>query len=225
MRTLPDDPHTFDEPSKAEQLQFKKIRCRKKYPSCRSYQLTISHKHKFIWFRVAKVGTRSILNYFIQNDIQLDVVHPANAFYGPNIFRDYFKFAFVRNPFDRLVSCWTSKVINYNFYEFEKEEYFKMKEFENFVDYVGTLDLAKADGHLRLQRELIDLDNIDFLGRMENFENDFHEVCRRIHIVSGQLVNKNKGKRTDYRDYYTPELAEKVYKIYEKDIRIFNYTF
>ncbi|NIP55439.1 MAG: sulfotransferase family 2 domain-containing protein, partial [Phycisphaerae bacterium] len=130
MRTLPGNPSQLDKRSRLIQFFLSKVNRIPLLPSNGRYNLTISHQHKFIWFRVAKVATRTILNHFQTNQIHLDVEHAGFIFYPPGLFTSYFKFAFVRNPWDRLVSCWLDKVIQSNFYHFEAGKYEKMKEFE-----------------------------------------------------------------------------------------------
>ncbi len=46
---------------------------RSKGLSSELYNLTISHHYRFVWFRVAKVGTRTILEHFKASDVPLDV--------------------------------------------------------------------------------------------------------------------------------------------------------
>ena len=65
-----------------------------------------------MWFRVAKVGTRTLLGYFEENDVALDVAHAYRMRYPTALFADYFKFGFVRHPLPRFVSTWQDKVAN-----------------------------------------------------------------------------------------------------------------
>ncbi len=64
-----------------------------------------------MWFRVAKVGTRTILGHFDRHDVALDVNHAMRLRYPVELFEDYFKFAFVRHPLGRFVSAWRNKVV------------------------------------------------------------------------------------------------------------------
>ncbi|MCB2111999.1 MAG: sulfotransferase family 2 domain-containing protein [Parvularculaceae bacterium] len=195
-------------------------------PSERRYNLTVSSAKKFIWFRVAKVGTRTILNTLKSANVPLDLEEESRLHYFPNLRRDYFKFAFVRNPWDRLVSGWMNKVVDRNFFGFDDNALARMREFPNFIDYVASLDMAKCDRHLALQSSLIDLNNVDFIGRMERFEEDFSAVLGRIGVNSPEIGRKNaSGARMSYRDYYDGETAKKARDIYERDISIFGYEF
>jgi hypothetical protein len=194
-------------------------------PSEERYNVTISHERKFIWFRVAKVGTRTILNHLKECEVHLDVHHGSWLHYPVNSFDGYFKFAFVRNPWERLASCWRNKVIDRNYFHFDDSEHEKMKTFENFVGYVSDLDIDGCDRHLRSQSVLIDLNAIDYLGRMETFGEDANCIFRRLGLPEKDILRKNKSSsEQNYQEYYTERLIEKVAQIYQRDIQIFGYS-
>ncbi len=195
-------------------------------PSSDRYNITICHQRRFVWFRVAKVGTRTIFDVFQRANITLDAEHPMFCHYPVNLYKKYFKFAFVRNPWDRLVSCWRNKVIDANYFRFSADDLRVMQEFENFVDLVATRDLETCDQHIRLQSKLIDLSHIDFLGRFEHFEEHLAEVMRIIGLGSLPIGQKNTSReKAHYRQYYSADLRDRVAEAYRRDIRIFGYEF
>jgi len=194
----------------------------------KKYCVTASDEYKFVWYRVAKVGTRTILSTMKDANVSLSVEN-AYKFYTPSgEYDDYFKFAFVRNPFDRLVSCWLNKVHNRedNRFGVNPLVWNRMKTFTGFIDFVETLDLEACDVHLRRQASLIDLSNIDYIGRMENFEADVDEVFRHLGIKNEELVVRNvTNSRKHYQEYYNQADVERVRKLYQKDCQIFGYSF
>lgn len=195
-------------------------------PSEYRYNITICNEKRFLWFRVAKVGTRSIFNLFEKSDLVLDAEHPYWCHYPLGVYQNYFKFAFVRNPWDRLVSCWLNKVANSNHFGFNESTLSKMQNFAYFINYLEGLDLNNCDNHIRSQSKLIDLNNIDFLGRFENFEEDLLKVADILEIKQVEINKKNSSKnRNNYKNYYTQELADKVAELYKVDINLFSYNY
>ena len=225
-RTLPERPYELDITSRVFN-RLSKLASRTQWlPSSRRYNLTISHKNRFLWFRVAKTGTRTILHLLKRNGVQLDAEHPMNVHYPVTAYLDYFKFAFVRNPWDRLLSCWCNKVVDQNWWHLSDEQLEHLRRFDNFVDYVSTMDLETCDVHLRLQYSVIDLTHIDYLARFEKFEMDLREIFGRLGLAVAELPRINASEsRTAYRDYYKTKLADKVAELYRKDIQIFGYEF
>ena len=195
-------------------------------PSHKRYNLTISDEKQFVWFRVAKVGTRSIFRAFEAAGVPLSVDNAIFAHYPVASYAGYFKFAFVRNPWERFVSAWHDKIIDRNHFGLSPERHAELKAFPRFVEFAGSLDLKRCDVHLRLQSELIDLNTIDFLGRMETFGGDLQTVFKKLSIPAPSVPKENSSSRSgDYRSHYTDELAARVAELYRKDIAIFNYVF
>jgi len=226
MKKIPEQRIKLGRSSKLSQRFLSVINQIKFLPSQSVYNLSICDRKKFVWFRVAKVGTRSIYHQINANGSTSELVHPYQILYSPRRYEDYFKFAFVRNPWDRIISCWRNKVVEKNAFKLDDAEFEKVKQFEYFVDYVSRLDIETCNNHLRLQCALIDLNRIDFLGRFETFEKDLRYVLGCLEISFDNILHENKSKRkNDFREYYTDSLKKKVYHIYKKDIDIFGYRF
>ncbi len=200
MRTRPGKPDRLFTTSKLEQKLYKVVHKIPLMPSAGRYNLTLCHEKKFIWFRVAKVGSRTILNHLLDNGVHLDVEHGRKLRYPVNHFNDYFKFAFVRNPWDRMVSCWNNKVIDSNLFRFNEAELEKMRNFENFVGYVGGINVDTCNRHLRSQNSVIDLNNIDYLGRMETFGDDLQHIFQRLELDTTAI--KSRNATSDRKTYH-----------------------
>lgn len=143
----------------------------------------------------------------------------------------YFSFAFVRNPFERVVSTyknmynrpqyeWTT-FKTYFFGYFEKD-----KGFDYFVKK-GPVRISDkwADTHLISQHLLVYDDNgksfVDFIGRFENLTSDWQIVSDKVNLP--ELPQRNQTEQDDWRAYYTKELAQMVYERYRKDFEMFGY--
>jgi hypothetical protein len=195
-------------------------------PSFQQYNVTICHEKKFIWFRVAKVGTRTMFDLFDKANLTLDAEHAMWCHYPVNRYHDYFKFALVRNPWDRLVSCWHDKVVQYNYFKFPEETRLQMLDFHSFVDYVSSIGVHDCDQHVRLQSKLIDLTNVDYIGRFETLATDLARLLQVIGLDGIEIEQRNASKnRKGYRSYYDTALRERVGALYQRDVDIFSYDF
>ncbi len=196
------------------------------YSSQYRYNITISEQKKFIWFRVAKVATRTILAHFKRENVQFTAEHPMQIRYPVNQYQSYFKFAFVRNPWDRLVSAWKNKVVDSNLLQFDETTRTKMLDFSNFVEFMSMIDVSTCNPHFRAQSALIDLNNIDYLGRFESFDADFSEICLLLDVPAERIDRENVSPdRKPYDDFYADDTRQKVARIYRKDIQLLGYQF
>lgn len=184
------------------------------------YLITFCPKQKFLYYHVPKAATRTIRQHLAQCGDKLDMVTypllPRN---------DYFKFSFVRNPWRRLLSCWKNKIMQGNFLQVSDDEHKKMHDFSYFVDYVASLNITKCNPHIREQSSIIDLSRVDFIGRIENMEKDLKTVMTKLNIPFEDMKHVGATPPRPLSEMYNDMLAEKVYKIYERDITIFGYEF
>ena len=226
MKTLPEKPTEFDTISKVAELCYRVLNKLPFLPCSYRYNITVCHAKRFIWFRVAKAGSATIYHALSEGNVILDAESPYDIFYPVRAYQDYFKFAFVRNPWERLVSCWRNKVVDNNHFDFSGAELTEMRDFSNFVDFVSGLNTENCDPHLRLQCRLIDLNQIDYLGRLESIDRDLFEIFRILDIPLVDIPRKNVSSGNNpYWHYYDNELVEKVYQIYHRDIQIFGYDY
>ena len=135
------------------------------------------------------------------------------------VYKNSFKFAFVRNPWDLEVSLYNYMLQN------EKHRQHKLiRELASFDRYIEWR--VSEDLHSQSRYVLDTEDNliVDFVGKFENLEQDFEQICRKIH-VSTNLPHINKSNRGKYSDVYTSHSKKMVEKFFEKDIELFNYSF
>ena len=191
--------------------------------SSNPYNLTISHSFRFVWFRVAKVGTRTIIDHLKSSGITLDVEHAMGIQYPRAMFDNYFKFAFVRDPFDRLVSCWRNKVLDENHFGLSESQRDDFQDFGQFLNWVELQDLDRGDHHLRKQQRLVDLNHVDFIGRMESFEHDFIRVCETLGISWRVVPKRNVSITVNDNAALRQENIDRVVRLYEIDFQLFGY--
>ena len=136
-------------------------------------------------------------------------------------FNSFFKFSFVRNPWDRLVS-------EYEFRRRRLECDFKAFLFECFPA-PGPSDAYR---HVLPQYRFLFDENgrqlVDFIGRFEKLRADFQVVLRKLGISegAGDLPHRNRAhSRKTYQEYYDAEARKFVELLYARDIELFNYRF
>lgn len=142
-------------------------------------------------------------------------------------FDDYFKFAFVRNPWSRLVSCYKNK-LQTDYSGFKRYGFQKSMSFGEFAKGVSEVPDQESDMHFRSQSVILNhvLDNkLDFIGRLESFDNDFSYVLKRIGLSQRKEVKlMQSGASDSWRSFYNEDLVDMVAQRYSADIERFGYS-
>lgn len=150
-----------------------------------------------------------------------------NRYLSESMYNKYFKFAFVRNPWERLVSEYAWKFGN----DFTKFRQFCTDILEgNYKSwYVYYRDPLAFIQHIKPQYEFVYNDSgimeIDFPGRYENLDRDFRQICQITGLKYKRLPIYNKSGHKHYTNYYEKYTRELVGKIYKEDIEIFKYNY
>lgn len=212
----------------------------------------ISHQHKIIFIHIPKCAGSSIKDYYF-NSPQLDWKTPNyDLLYGwcpkrkihlqhatskqlletelisEQVFKTYFKFTFVRNPYDRSYSdyLWVQKdrKIKGSFkdYIFAKGPFEQILRNSNYKEYRGD--------HLRPQTDFFYTEGdyqINFLGRFETLKNDLKLLNQELGFQKpfNQHSKKNKKRLSHYSLFYTGSKKRWVNDKYKKDLSALNYTF
>jgi len=232
----------------------------------------ISHKHNCIFIHIPKNAGQSMEHVFLDlagltwetraplllrpND-KSEIGPPRLAhlkardyvkyqYISQELFDNYFKFAFVRNPWDRMVSIYKfsrySLILDFNsFYK----HIFLPKMWHDKYWFVGP----QSDFICDQSGKII----MDFVGRFETLQSDFTKICQMMGLPDINLPHVNKstqkvnqtgfqfkkilrrsiwniqGKKLpifkNYRDYYDEKTKNDVGELYRSDIEIFGYTF
>ncbi len=192
----------------------------------------INHKHKFIFVRVAKTASTSIIKLIPElqrccSNWKYDCNHipvwHLKENLDKNIIDTYFKFAFVRNPFERMVSV--VKYANRWHRNRGTNMHFEFKEFVSSFNnksnptHLENVQSSKYGSQYDFTR------GCDFIGKFENLQEDFNIICDKIGIPRQQLSHKNATNHKHYTEYYDDETRSIVAEKYAKDIEYFGYKF
>lgn len=146
-------------------------------------------------------------------------------------FQRYFKFAFVRNPWDRLVSTYfflKKGGLNEMDKVWAEKNLAEYDSFDSFVREWVTEENVWSWIHFKPQHYFICDDDmnirIDYVGRMENLADDFKYITKKIDCdVKLEVINKSDHEH--YSRYYSDETRLIVENSYLQDIELFNYQF
>ena len=149
----------------------------------------------------------------------------------PEMFDRSFKFTFVRNPWDRLVSAFffLQKSDLERNQRFARRNLSAYGDFDSFVRQWLTRKNIWSFTHFLPQVHFICIDKrlgVDFVGFYENLAEDFAAVAKKINRPTALLEeNRLGGRAKDYRQYYTDETRNIVAEVYAEDIGLLGYSF
>lgn len=188
----------------------------------------ISLTKKFAFIHINKAGGTSVVEALAEyEDAQSQVLdHDQAAIYreklGNALWAEMFSFAFLRNPFDRMVSS----------YEFRKQYLPDARAAHvlaatklSFRDWMlGPVHDDPLDREWSNQLWMVCGDEgegdimVSQLYLYENLAAGFADACRRIDIETPRLASYNKTKREDWRSYYDADTAALVTERFSRDL-------
>ena len=131
------------------------------------------------------------------------------------VFDELFKFTIVRNPWDRMISQF-----------FWKQPLSKAERTWNRDGFIREIKRGKRISYFLKINENDDLlDNINFVLRFENLQQDFYELCDKLDLRKSELFHVNRSVHDDYKKYYDNELVDMVSSKFDEEIKIFGYEF
>ena len=207
--------------------------------------MIISNRHRFIFFAVPKTGTHSIrqalrphlaeedmeqVGLFVEKRFSLPQlseighghlsVNQVRPVLGEQVFNSYFKFAFVRNPFDRFISYCAFMSRDNGRFEADPQAFMRFiirdrARLQHLLFRPQFEMLCDAEGRLAMDR----------IGRVENMQTDYESICARIGVQAQPLAQVNASRHRHFAEYYDDELREMVATVYARDLELFGYRF
>ena len=149
-------------------------------------------------------------------------------------FYSYFKFSFVRNPWDRIYSAymflkgggmhrwdraWAEKWISpFSDYEHFVRDALGRKEVQSWVHFRPQTHFVCVPTRRKIE--------LDYLGRFENLENDFRYVASQIGKDDAALHHVNKALYAPadrVAGNFSRETMDTISRLYREDIELLGY--
>ncbi len=199
--------------------------------------MLLSRQKKFLFVHIQKTAGSSLresLTAAVPDLVPFLGTHDRAARARPHLddWNGYFKAAFVRNPWDRLVS-WYSMIREQETYTNRFWEYVRGRanSFDEFLlRCTDTID--DHDGQKSIlfnQLDYISDDRggilVDFVGRFENLTQDTHTLFAHLALEPPVLPHVNRSSHRHYSSFYREQTRQLVAQRHARDIETFGYTF
>ena len=139
----------------------------------------------------------------------------VRAYVSEEMWRDYFKFAFVRNPWDRQISQ----------YLYKTKSQAQRPSLDRFMArkkraYVTSYEIYTIDGAIA----------VDYVGRYESLDADLQTALERAGVtqrveIPRSNVTRSRKRDAAYQNEFTPRSRDLVAAWYAPEIALWDYEF
>lgn len=182
----------------------------------RPYAKGLSKPQRMVNRLLRLIGGPEVFKPFVQPVPNHATAAEYKAYLGAEAYATFFKFAFVRNPYDWLVSLY--EFVRQTPHHHHHELCLKMSFAEFIAWRCGEARQTQAS-FVREDGKII----VDFIGRFENLETDFATAMAGAGVV-GELQHLNPSKHRPYREYYDATTQRQVAQAYAEDFELFGYS-
>lgn len=213
--------------------------------------MRLSHSKQFIFVHIPKTAGQTVQQiltpYSIEPEINQTIFrrvltnlpvreNPDIAYFRPHysaawirtkigreMFSTYKTFAYVRNPFDLLVS-------RYEFISRRKTHHrhktVAEMDFSQYLEYERKRHDRNRKDQLSFVTDRSGTIIVDKIYRFENLSADIERMCAFLNIDKpDQIAHIHKSERKPYQEYYSSQDVILAAKIFARDLDAFNYQF
>lgn len=168
------------------------------------------------WTRYVGIGNRVLASLYL---LRSDAYRCRR---GQEQFDAYFKFGFVRNPWDRVVSLYHRKQ------GVQMHEHMSFAEFVDWIRYSSSTCVHPVP-HTNQLDWLVDPNGnllVDFVGRFERLHDDWRTIAGELALPQSlPHRNRNPAERRHYTEYYSERTRDVIGRKFRVDIDYFGYRF
>lgn len=185
-------------------------------------------KPRFVLIHIHKTGGTSIRNGLFRK-------YCSDAAFGamPVEWSDAPALAFVRNPFDRLISAWKMFADGTSLNKAVPSPGISLEDFVDIViDESIIYDERRRTPEERIRHHMIPqthpfncLSAASFVGRYETLDEDFQTFGRQNGFDLPPMPRLNTTQRGHYRDYITPPIRRSLEDFYAEDLKALGYEY
>lgn len=176
----------------------------------------IRYNLQYHWTHYGGIGNRLMASLYLLLPVQKRIDR------GNTLFDSYFKFGFVRNPWDRVVSLYLRR---------EGAQMAGTTSFEEFVSWIRYSSSTSIHPvpHVNQLDWFVDPSGnllVDFIGKFENLSDDWSYVSKQLGLDHPlPHVKKNPKRKKHYTAFYTGETKRIIGEKFKTDIEYFGYDF
>ena len=188
-----------------------------------------SHTHRLVCQTIPKNAHKSFIHWLLALDGREVPPGTEHTYYGalermslqnglPRRLYAYRHFAFVRNPYRRLVSLYFDKVQGFP----------ELMTFEQFIRRACALGDLHCDRHIRSQHALLYRPGLAFVGRLERIDEDLQRLAKQFALPPaclGHFPHLHKSDNPRHQDMHSAATRQLVAQRYARDLHLFNYRF
>ena len=188
---------------------------------------------KILYIHVPKCAGVSIERFFGWKGLRHETLQTYVNENSIEFLESCFKFTFVRNPWDRMVSWYfkhsgplyepKTKDGFINWVESGLPNHWKNIDKTNWEEraWDGSNDALSVFDFLDNNKNI----EIDYIGKVETIDEDMKNICQKLNITYNKLPVVNKSNRTHYKEYYNKKSQQIVEDRFERDLLFFPYEY